>query len=689
MIKIKDIKIGIRLSVFISASVVLVLFLLGVYLYRTEKKNLLDDTDVRMFEQVSDLHQLIKLQIKERQEKTITSIRILSELIENGGGFSFGKGNAISVEAKDQITQSSKHVEIAPLYFENQMINNNNQLIERLTSLLQAKVTIFQRIDDGYLRISTSVQNEDGSSSTGTYIPSSSEVAKALDNGEDFTGRAFVVNDWYLTSYHPIKINGKVESAIFVGIPEKDMKEMKEVFSNKKYLETGYPFLIDKTGKFIIHPTKEGQVHDKDEFFQQIIAAKTDSGKTLYDWEGKAKIQYFEYAPEIDSYISVSLFEDEIFHMLHKIRNAIVIALILSLLVIVGVVSYVSRSITSSLSQGVVLAKSLADGDLTAQVNINQKDEVGELVSALNNMAFRLRDIVGNIVTGANSIADASQQISSTAQQMSQGATEQASSVEEISSTMEEIVGNISQNTDNARQTESISHVALKGIEEVADRSLKAVEATRLISDKISIINDIAFQTNILALNAAVEAARAGEHGRGFAVVAGEVRKLAERSKLAADEIVGIASKSVELVEGAGLKLKEMLPEVNKTSKLVQEIAAASMEQSNGSGQVNSAIQQLNDVTQQNAAASEELATSAEELASQADQMKEMIMYFRTGALETEKDFARKPLLTKSSKRNDLKMNGSIKKPMHATLNRGKGFNISLKDSNTAQYENF
>ncbi|HEX3007193.1 MAG TPA: methyl-accepting chemotaxis protein, partial [Bacteroidales bacterium] len=191
------------------------------------------------------------------------------------------------------------------------------------------------------------------------------------------------------------------------------------------------------------------------------------------------------------------------------------------------------------------------------------------------------------------------------------------------------------------------------------------------------------------ALNAAVEAARAGEHGRGFAVVAGEVRKLAERSKIAADEIVGIASKSVELVEGAGLKLNEMLPEVNKTSKLVQEIAAASMEQSNGSGQVNSAIQQLNDVTQQNAAASEELATSAEELASQADQMKEMIMYFRTGALETEKDFARKTISMRSPRKNDLKMNESIKNPNHSTLNRSKGISISLKDSNTAEFENF
>jgi methyl-accepting chemotaxis protein len=250
---------------------------------------------------------------------------------------------------------------------------------------------------------------------------------------------------------------------------------------------------------------------------------------------------------------------------------------------------------------------------------------------------------------------------------------------------MEEMAGNISLNTENARTTEAISLTALAGIEEVADRSSKAMVATRTISEKINIINDIAFQTNILALNAAVEAARAGDHGRGFAVVASEVRKLAERSKIAADEIVRIAHQSVSLVEGAGSKLNDMIPEVNKTSKLVQEIAASSMEQNNGSNQVNGAIQQLNSVTQQNAAASEELATSAEELASQAEQLKEMILYFKIEGLsdnETKTRITAKPeIKTKGKEFMDTKY--------QRISSSKKGINIKLETADDEQFERF
>jgi methyl-accepting chemotaxis protein len=191
------------------------------------------------------------------------------------------------------------------------------------------------------------------------------------------------------------------------------------------------------------------------------------------------------------------------------------------------------------------------------------------------------------------------------------------------------MAANIQQNTDNAQQTEKITLNVSQGVEKVGNASRESLESIRNIADKIGIINDIAFQTNILALNAAVEAARAGEHGKGFAVVAAEVRKLAERSKIAADEIVALASKSVNVTEDASELMGSLIPEIEKTAKLVQEIAAASIEQNSGSDQINNAIQQLNTVTQQNAASSEELATSSEELSSQAEQLKELIGFFR------------------------------------------------------------
>lgn len=309
-----------------------------------------------------------------------------------------------------------------------------------------------------------------------------------------------------------------------------------------------------------------------------------------------------------------------------------------------------TRSLTVPLKKGVDFATTIANGDLTQVIDVNQKDEIGELASTLSSMALKLKEVVISIVTGADSIANASQQLSSTSQQLSQGSSEQASSVEEVSSTMDEISSNIQQNTENAQTTENISIDANTGIIKVAERSAQTVTANKNIAEKIDIVNDIAFQTNILALNAAVEAARAGEHGKGFAVVAAEVRKLAERSKVAAEEIVGLAKNSLELAESAGQVMQDTLPKIENTTKLVQEISAASSEQNTGAAQVNTSIQQLNSVTQQNAAASEELATSAEEMSSQAEQLKQTIGFFNVGNnVNTTSNYARSKQIKKVS----------------------------------------
>lgn len=302
----------------------------------------------------------------------------------------------------------------------------------------------------------------------------------------------------------------------------------------------------------------------------------------------------------------------------------IIIALILGFLI--------TRLVTTGIVRGVQIARTVADGDLTTEVEseyLTRKDEIGQLGNAMQSMILKLREVLGSVTAGSDNIAAASQQMSSTAQEMSQGSTEQASSAEEVSSSMEEMAANIQQNTDNARETEKIAKQAETGILDSSKASEQAVGAMRDIAEKISIIGEISRQTNILALNAAVEAARAGEHGKGFAVVAAEVRKLAERSQVAAAEIDKLSKFGVGISEEAGKKLAAIVPDIQRTAQLVQEIAAASVEQNSGADQVNGAIQQLNQVTQQNAAASEEMATSSEELASQADQLLEMVSYFK------------------------------------------------------------
>ena len=273
------------------------------------------------------------------------------------------------------------------------------------------------------------------------------------------------------------------------------------------------------------------------------------------------------------------------------------------------------------------LAGKLSEGDL--QVDVRERSERDGLMQALKEMVNRLTSVVQEVQSGAENVASGSQEMSASSESLSQGASEQASAVEESSSSMEEMSASINQNADNARQTESLARKAAEDAKESGEAMARTVSAMRDIASKISIIEEIARQTDLLALNAAIEAARAGEQGRGFAVVASEVRKLAERSQAAAAEINTLSASSLGVAERAGTLLEKLVPDILRTSELVQEIAASSLEQGAGANQVNKALQQLDQVVQQNASASEELASTAEELSSQAEQLQSTIGFFR------------------------------------------------------------
>lgn len=274
-------------------------------------------------------------------------------------------------------------------------------------------------------------------------------------------------------------------------------------------------------------------------------------------------------------------------------------------------------------------AGEVADGNLL--VDLRERSQEDELMHALQAMVAKLIEVVTEVKLAANNVAGGSQQLSAGSEQLSQGANEQAAAAEEASSSMEQMAANIKQNADNAHQTERIAVKSAEDARESGKAVSETVQAMKHISDKISIIEEIARQTNLLALNAAIEAARAGEHGKGFAVVAAEVRKLAERSQKAAAEISSLSTSSVEIAEKAGDMLGKMVPDIQKTSELVQEIAAACREQDAGAGQINKAIQQLDQVIQQNASSSEEMASTSEELAGQAEQMLNSIAFFSVG----------------------------------------------------------
>lgn len=284
---------------------------------------------------------------------------------------------------------------------------------------------------------------------------------------------------------------------------------------------------------------------------------------------------------------------------------------------------------SSGLSEVVHMLEALAEGDLSQRITNDHEGMFGAVRDASNTTADKLSQTISGVRSAAEALGSASSELSATAQNLSSSASTQAASVEKTSASIEEMNASISQNTENAKVTDSMASKAAKEADQGGVAVRETVTAMKQIANKIGIIDDIAYQTNLLALNAAIEAARAGEHGKGFAVVATHVRKLAERSQVAAHEIGELATNSVVMAERAGKLLDEIVPSINKTSDLVQEITAASMEQSVGVNQINEAMDRLNQITQQNASASEELASTAEEINSEAEELAQLMTFFK------------------------------------------------------------
>lgn len=304
----------------------------------------------------------------------------------------------------------------------------------------------------------------------------------------------------------------------------------------------------------------------------------------------------------------------------------------LVLIVVILCFRFVSQRLVNPLNENIKSLKEIGKGNLRVSINSNylqRQDELGYLSSAVKDVSQKLHELIDAVTEVSEEIEKQGEYLSSSSALLSQSVNLQASSIEEISSTMEEIVSSIQHNADNSKETESIVINANQSLEEGNKSTNIALDSMKEIAEKISIINDIAFQTNILALNAAVEAARAGDHGKGFAVVAAEVRRLAERSSKAANDIISVSHKGSHISVQARELMNKNLPEIRKSSKLIQEISAASQEQKIGSMQVNESVQQLNSITQQNAASAEELASNAELLTEKSKQLRDLISFFR------------------------------------------------------------
>lgn len=444
--------------------------------------------------------------------------------------------------------------------------------------------------------------------------------------------------------------NGRLVRSVLLAVDEAEAQSAKEAIAANRAANTELFNQIEKLigsdkGRALLKDTLEKRRILSGKYEPLFQLAKTDPARAVAYLKN-------DFAPANNGLIAaigtLSTFQEELMAESAKdaatayqdAKTMIVTLSSAAVLLSIGIAVLITRNLLKTLGgepgYAADILVEVSKGNLAVEVETRKGDN-SSMMFAVKQMVERLSNIVREVNSATDALSSASEEVNATAQSLSQSSSEQAAGVEETSASIEQMTASISQNTENARVTDGMATKSAAEAQEGGEAVKATVSAMNQIAQKIGIIDDIAYQTNLLALNAAIEAARAGEHGKGFAVVAAEVRKLAERSQVAAQEISTVASSSVELAGRAGRLLDEMVPNIRKTSDLVQEITAASEEQSSGVGQINAAVGQLSMATQQNASSSEELAATAEELASQAEQLQQTMAFF-TVAGEKQRD---------------------------------------------------
>jgi methyl-accepting chemotaxis protein-2 (aspartate sensor receptor) len=549
------------------------------------------------------------------------------------------------------------------LKLEGKNLNLDYSIPDRFTEATGAVATVFAKSGDDFVRITTSLKNDKGERAVGTLLDRAHPGYKACLEGNSYTGLATLFGKQYMTQYDPIKnAQGKVVGLSFVGLDFTDyLANLKGNIRALKIGKTGYFYVLDARpgdnyGNLIIHPAAEGKNllgaknPDGHEFIKTILEQK--NGFIRYPWINKElgetsardKVVAFSYVKNWNWVVAGGTYVDEYTSEVSGLRNLYAGLGVLLVLVTSGILFFMLRNmVIQPLNKTISDAKSIAQGDLTVELHSGSLDEIGQLMESMNRIGSGLSDVVHAVRMGSDSVATASAEIAEGNHDLSARTEQQASALEQTASSMEELSSTVKQNADNARQANqlamSASAVARQGGDVVGEvvQTMKGInESSRRISDIISVIDGIAFQTNILALNAAVEAARAGEQGRGFAVVASEVRSLAGRSAEAAKEIKSLISTSVDrveqgtrLVDQAGVTMAEVVNSIKRVTDIMGEISAASHEQATGVAQVGEAISQMDQATQQNAALVEQMAAAASSLKSQAMDLVQTVALFK------------------------------------------------------------
>ncbi len=506
--------------------------------------------------------------------------------------------------------------------------------------------TVFARAGDDFVRVTTSLKKEDGSRAVGTFLGKAHPGYGPLLEGKEYTGRAILFGREYVTRYLPIAgPGGQTIAILFVGVDVSgSIAALQERIREMRVGDEGYVMIASTAaadaGKLLVHPHREGsslaevRTAEGRSLLQEMLAAKR--GARRFSWDDGAgggareKLAIYFTVPGREWLVSAVVDAAETSAQGRTLATLLLAGSLLVVVLLVLAVHFAAdRVVLRPLKAAVGFAEAVASGDLTRDLPARTGDEIGKLTDALTSMSERLRGVVATIRASANGLAVAGASLSESTRSTADGATRQASVAEEATAAVEQVAATVRQNAANASETGAAMRRTADSARSTGRSVSDALGSVREIAERSGIVEEIAHQTNLLALNAAIEAARSGEHGRGFAVVAAEVRKLAERTREAAQQIGALSASTLQAAATAGGAIEKMVPEVERTAVLVEQIATATGEEARGAEQVNSSIQTLSEGVQEAAASAEELAATAEELARNAEELRSAVAFFK------------------------------------------------------------
>lgn len=665
-----DLGIGMKIAVVSSLCAALGMMTLTIVLSMAMSDHLLEQGRLDIDKVVHSLEHTCELQY------AMMKTRLRSDLLIAENVFAIRSKTPTDWQSELNFDPDTTHpvgsMNLAGLRLGEVTLTNNNALVDEVLEKTNSTCTLFHVLSDKWVRVTTNVKKPDGTRAVGTTLDDSSKVYSYVLSGNTYYGTNTIQGQRYETAYKPLRdAQGRIVAVLYVGVPHRQFDEMKDIIADIKLGDTGYPYVMSGTGELVIHPTSVGESLSKYAFGQEMI--KNKGGFIKYEWEGRPKLVSYQYFEPYDWIIAAGTYEDEFTAQVRAFQW--VAAGVAMVLIIVSALAcwlagrVIGRRVT--LVTHAIRDISEGEGDLTRRLEVKSKDETGELCRHFNTFVDRVHQIIVQISQSSRDVASSAAEVSASSEEMTVGLTQQLEQTQNVAASVEEMTSSISdvaQRSERAsEQSQQAGQAARQGgeivsktidgihsVDEVVRDSSSAIEQLGRRSEEIGqiigVINDIADQTNLLALNAAIEAARAGEHGRGFAVVADEVRKLADRTTKATEEIARSietiqsetatavkrmqlgterVAEGTQLASQAGEALKGIVSGAEDVAAMIQAIAAAAEQQSVTSRQITAAIESISAVSNQSREGSQQAATAAADLSHKSEQLQSIVQQFR------------------------------------------------------------